>query len=149
MTDRRRDLARQEDEAWAAFREVLDRLTPGQMLEPGLTPDWTVKDLLAHLGSWMAEAVVVLEQIGAGTWTGLARSVDEMNASFYEAWRDADLGMVRAELASSRNRMLQEWFSAEEIGPEAEEWFRESGPVHYAEHLPDLAAFVDRRLDRD
>jgi hypothetical protein len=148
MTDLRRDLARQEDEQWAELRAVLDQLAPGQMLEPGLTEDWTVKDLLAHLGCWMAEAVVAMEQIQAGTWTGLGRSADEMNAEFYEAWKDVDFGSVRAELASSRTRMLQEWYSMDEIGPDAEEWFRESGPVHYAEHLPDLVAFADRVSDR-
>jgi hypothetical protein len=148
MTDLRRELARQEDQRWTELRAVLDRLAPSQMLEPGLTPDWTVKDLLAHLGSWMAEAVVVLEQIRAGTWTGLGRSVDEMNAEFFEAWKDADLGSVRTELVSSRTRMLQEWYAMDEIGPDAEEWFLESGPVHYAEHLPDLVAFADRVSDR-
>src|SRR5918994_5463608 len=65
MMDLRRELARQEDERWAELRAVLDRLSPSQMLVPGLTEDWTVKDLLAHLGSWMAEAVVVLAQIRA------------------------------------------------------------------------------------
>jgi hypothetical protein len=144
MTDVRRDLARLEAEGWLEFRAVLDRLMPAQMLEPGLTPDWTVKDLLAHLGSWMAETVVILEQIHAGTWTGLRRSVDDINADFYEAWKDVDLLMVRAELMSSRNRMLQEWFEMAEIGPDAEDWFRESGPVHYAQHLPDLVTFADR-----
>ena len=144
MTDVRRDLARLESEGWVEFRAVLDRLALSQMLEPGLTPDWTVKDLLAHLGSWMAETVVILEQIQAGSWSKLERPVDEINADFYAAWKDVDLGSVRAELASSRNRMLQEWFEIDEIGPDAEEWFRESGPVHYAEHLPDLLAFADR-----
>jgi hypothetical protein len=144
MTDVRRDLARLESEGWVEFRAVLDRLALSQMLEPGLTPDWTVKDLLAHLGSWLAETVVILEQIQAGSWSKLERPVDEINADFYEAWKDVDLGSVRAELASSRNRMLQEWFEIDEISPDAEEWFRESGPVHYAEHLPDLLTFADR-----
>jgi Mycothiol maleylpyruvate isomerase N-terminal domain len=142
--DRKRELLRLEDERWGELRAVFDRLSFDQILEPGFTPDWTVKDLLAHLGSWMAEAVDVLEQIRFGTWGGWDRDVDEVNAEFYEAQKDVPLPVVRSELAASRTRMLQEWDALPEITSDAEEWFRESGPVHYVEHLHDLRAFVDR-----
>ena len=32
-----------------------------------------------------------------------------------------------------------------EITPDADEWFRESGPEHIGEHLPDLERFVRDR----
>jgi hypothetical protein len=149
VTDRKRELARLEDEGWEELWTVLARLTPDEMRAPGLTDEWSVKDLLAHLGSWMAETVVVLEQIRAGTWTGFGTSTDEANAEFYETWKDEDLSTVRAELSSSRIRMLQEWDAMPEIDADAEEWFVESGHAHYAEHLKDLRAFADRVAPTD
>lgn len=142
--DRKRELALMEDRRWEEFCGVLARLAPEQMLEPGLAPEWTVKDLLAHLGCWMAETVDVLQQLRFGTWEGWDRDVDEVNAEFYQAQRDAPLSVVRAEWSASRIRMLQEWEALPQIGPDAEEWFLESGPAHHAEHLPDLRRFVER-----
>jgi hypothetical protein len=31
-----------------------------------------------------------------------------------------------------------------EVRPDADEWFEESGPAHYDEHLPDLHPWVER-----
>ena len=38
--------------------------------------------------------------------------------------------------------MLSEWNELPEVTPDAEEWFRESGPEHYQEHLPRLREWV-------
>lgn len=37
-------------------------LTPEQMLQPGVTGVWSVKDILAHLVAWEAEVVTALNQ---------------------------------------------------------------------------------------
>jgi hypothetical protein len=37
-----------------------------------------------------------------------------------------------------------EWAALPKVTPEAEEWFRESGPEHYQEHLDDLRAWVGK-----
>jgi hypothetical protein len=43
---------------------------------------------------------------------------------------------------SARNRMLLEWNLLPEITPKAEEWFVESGPQHYEEHMERLREWV-------
>jgi hypothetical protein len=142
---RREDLLRSEDQGWAELRSLLDALSPQQMLEPGLTPEgWSVKDLLWHLGAWWAEAGVMLERIRAGTYDGGGQNenVDELNARFLEEGRRLDLSTVKAELYAARNQALVEFAALPEVTPEAEEWFRESGPEHYQEHLDDLRAWV-------
>jgi hypothetical protein len=144
---RREDLLRSEDQGWAELRSLLDALSPQQMLEPGLTPEgWSVKDLLWHLGAWSAEAVIMLERIRAGTYDGKdqAANVDELNARFLEEGRRLDLSTVKAELYAARNQALVEFAALPEVIPEAEEWFRESGPEHYQEHLDDLRAWVGK-----
>jgi hypothetical protein len=144
---RREDLLRSEDQGWAELRSLLDALSPQQMLEPGLTPEgWSVKDLLWHLGAWSAEAGIMLERIRTGTYDGWgqAASVDELNARFLEEGRRVDLATAKSELYAARNRALMEFAALPEVTPEAEEWFRESGPEHYQEHLDDLRAWVGK-----
>jgi len=144
MVGRREDLLRSEDRGWAELHSLLDALSPRQMLEPGLTPEgWSVKDLLWHLGAWWAEAVIMLERIRAGTYDRKdeATSVDELNARFLEEGRRLDLATVKPELYAARNQALLGFAALPELTPEAEEWFRESGPEHYEDHLDDLRAW--------
>jgi uncharacterized protein (TIGR03083 family) len=140
--DRRDELLREEDRAWERFDELIDELPDERFTEPGLTEDWTVKDLLGHLAYWMAEAAHVFERQHYGTYEKSSLDVDAVNKDVYEAMKDLDLPTVRAELESARIRMLQELFALPELTPEAEEWFVESGPGHIEEHLPDLERFV-------
>jgi hypothetical protein len=144
---RREDLLGSEDRGWNELHSLLETLSRQQMLEPGLTPDgWSVKDLLWHLGAWWAKAGVMLERIRVGTYEGGDQSsnVDELNARFLEEGRRLDLATVTAELYSARNHALVEFAALPEVIPDAEEWFRESGPEHYDEHLDDLREWVDK-----
>jgi len=132
-----------EDRGWADYHGLVDSLTPRQMEEPGYFPEgWSVKDLMAHIGSWQAETVQLLEQIHMGTFERQPIDVDAMNAQFYEANRDQPLSVVRAESWSARIRMLEEWDALPEVTSDAEEWFVESGPNHYAEHIDRLREWL-------
>jgi len=155
----KRDLCREEDQGWAELVGLVEQLSPHEMEEPGYTAEgWSVKDMLAHLAAWMAEAGIVIEQIRWGTYRpdgipwGVYRSqrldIDEMNRKFYEAHRDLPLSVVRAELASARNRMLADFAAIQEPSPEAKGWFEESGPAHYREHLGDLRRWVEELRSR-
>ena len=143
--DTREERVREDDAAWHRFMTLLEGLPAEEMTASGLTEDWTVKDLMGHMACWMAEAAHVLERIRLGTWEPARLDVDAMNLGFYEACKDLDLVAVRSGLQSSRMRMLQEWYELPEITPEADEWFRESGSEHIADHLPDLERFVRDR----
>jgi Mycothiol maleylpyruvate isomerase N-terminal domain len=142
VTDLKRERLEAEDRGWAELRSLVDPLTPERMDRDGYYEDWSVKDLLAHLGSWMAEAGTILEQIRMGTFDDSPVDVDGLNARWYETWRDQDLRTVWSELHSARARMLDEWDRLPEVTDKADEWFRESGEDHYAEHLPRLRQWV-------
>ena len=60
-----------------------------ECLEPGYhrDPDWTVRDVVAHLGTWLAQAEIQFERIRAGTYEGHDIEVDGLNAAFLEAMR--------------------------------------------------------------
>jgi hypothetical protein len=139
----KRELLQAEDAGWADLEAMLVGLSPDQMERPGLTKEgWSVKDLLGHLAAWMAEAGHILEQIRVGTYQRRETDVEAMNREFYEANRNVPVGLIRAELSSSRVRMRQEWNALPEVTPIAEEWFAESGPLHYGEHVDDLRRWV-------
>ncbi|MGH2674760.1 MAG: maleylpyruvate isomerase N-terminal domain-containing protein [Actinomycetota bacterium] len=140
MTGRKRELIELEDRAWAEFRSILARLSNEQIALIGYYEDWSVKDLMAHLGSWMAEAARVLEQLRNGTYTSWDHDVDELNREWWETWREVDLETVWVELHSSRARMLDEWDGqgSDRLSDVADLWFRESAHEHHAEHLPRL-----------
>ena len=136
-------LAKAEDQGWTELIGLIEALGPAQIEEKGYFPEWSVKDLMGHVGAWMAEAGIVLERIRMGTYRPEHRDVDALNAQFFEAMKDQPLPVVRAECWSSRNRMLREWDLVTEVDAAAEEWFAESGPAHYDEHTPRLREWVD------
>ena len=138
MTDVKRELLERDDAAWAEFRSLIDDFPRERIEEPGYNGDWSVKDLVAHIGSWFAEAATMLEQMRMGTYARERLDVDGLNERWFETWRNQDLGTIRAELMAARSRMLEEWDRLPEVDDEARRWFRESTVEHYAEHLPRL-----------
>jgi hypothetical protein len=145
MTDRRRELFAEEDAAWLGLDAIVDGLGPDLMTQTDLTPEgWSVKDLLAHLAAWMAEAACQLERVREGTYRVETLDVEAMNAEFYEANKDLPVNVVRAELHAARTRMLTELDALPELSTDAEEWFIESGVKHYGEHLLQLAGWAGR-----
>lgn len=146
--DRRAELVRDEELAWDEFCELVNGFTPDQMLEPGVTPEgWSVKDLVFHVGCWLADCAMHLERMRLGTFTEPDiddAETDRINREWFERARDLDLPTVRCELAAGRTRMLQEFGWLDVPTASAIEWFEESGPLHYREHAADLRAWKER-----
>jgi hypothetical protein len=145
--DRRKELVDREDAAWAELDEVLDAFPPEQLESPTLNEEgWSPRDVMFHIGAWLAEAGKQLEHMGMGTFVDPGLDTDELNARWLDVSRSIDVETARAELSSSRVRMLRELAALSEITPEAQEWFEESGDVHYREHLPELRAALGREM---
>ncbi len=142
--DSKRELMEEEDRLWAELQALVRSLPASQVAIPGYFEEgWSAKDLVAHVGSWLAEAGVVLERIRFGTYRADEIDIDAMNKQFYEAMRDVAFETVRAQASAARTRMLRAWGSIEEDTPDSDRWIRKSGPEHYAEHLPRLREWVD------
>jgi hypothetical protein len=141
MTGRRRELVDREEAAWAELRGALDAFAPEQLEAASLNADgWSPKDVMFHIGAWLAEAGKQLERMRTGTFVDPELDTDEVNARWLEVSRSLDVEAAEAELMSSRTRMLQALEALPEITAVAQEWFEESGDVHYLEHLPELRA---------
>jgi hypothetical protein len=132
-----------EDAGWDELHELMDTLTPEETEQPGYFPEgWAAKDLLAHIGSWLAEAGVFLLRIRVGTYRPEEIDVEAMNRTFLEIMKDVPLQTVRAQASAARARMLLAWGELPELTPEAAFWIRKAGAEHYAEHLPRLRGWV-------
>jgi hypothetical protein len=133
-----------EHRGWAEIQLLVHRLTPAERLVPGYygDPAWSVKDMLAHIGTWLAEGEIQLERIGAGTYTGPPTDIDALNARFLAAMRDQPWDVVAVQAAAGRTQMLRAWYAVRSASPDATWWVRKSGPDHYEEHLGRLRDWV-------
>ena len=136
---------RDEDRLWHELVETFDAYGPERALVAGYFEEgWTAKDALAHIGTWLAEAGAALEQIRSGTYVELRTDqLDELNARFLDAMRDAPLPVVRSQATAARARMLHAWTELAEPNAIAERWIRKAGPDHYREHLPRLRGWLE------
>src|SRR5688572_22888617 len=69
-----------ERRGWYELVEVVRWLTPRECLVPGYyrDPDWTVRDVVAHVGTWLAQGEVQFERMLAGTYEGHDIDVDAL-----------------------------------------------------------------------
>ena len=137
-------LLAEEDAGWTELRSLVNSLSADQLSETGYYEEgWSAKDLLAHIGSWLAEAGVILERIRGSTYRPDEIDIDALNQQFLEAMRDVPPEIVIAQATAARTRMRQSLAALPEIAPKAAFWIRKAGPEHYGEHLPRLRKWVE------
>jgi hypothetical protein len=139
-----------EREGWYELADLVRSLSADECLAPGYyrDPDWSVRDVAGHIGTWLAEAEVQLERITVGTYEGHDVDIDALNASFLAALSDQPWEVAWIQANAGRTRMLQAWVGLPEITDEAAWWIRKSGPDHYAEHLPRLREWAAELIAR-
>ncbi len=129
----------EEDRLWADLDSLVDSLPASKVTTPGYFEEgWSAKDLVAHIGSWLAEAGMILERIRFGTYRREEIDIDAVNAGFYEAMKDVPYPIVRSQAIAARARMLAAWGALPADADKGDWWVRKAGPEHYAEHLPRL-----------
>ena len=133
-----------EARAWYEIGALIRGLTIDERLEPGYyrDPDWSIRDLAAHLGTWLAEADRQFQQMLAGTYEGHDVDVDGLNAALLEAMHDQPWDVVWSQANAARTMMLEAWTLLPGETAEAGWWIEKSGPAHHAEHLPRLRDWV-------
>ena len=132
-----------EERLWTELNRLVGSLPAGEVAKPGYFEEgWSAKDLVGHIGSWLAEAGVVLERIDAGTYRPEEIDIEAMNEAFYGSLHDVPFPDVRAQTIAARNRMLRAWRSLPERSAEGDRWIAKAGPEHYTEHLPRLQEWI-------
>jgi len=145
----KRELCQGEEAGWGSFVRALADVPADRWQVAGYNPGWSVKDMVAHIGNWQAEAVQVFEQIRVGTYRPQRLDVDALTARFVAANRDQPVAVVKAECFASRTRFVQEFDRLDAITRDAEEWFVESGAAHYDEHVPRLLEWIEELAGRE
>ena len=137
-----------ERRGWYEIAGLVRSLTPDECLVPGYQrdPDWTVRDVVAHVGTWLAEAEVQFQQISVGTYAGHDVDIDALNARYLDAMRDQSWEVAWVQANAGRTMMLRTWYALQVPSDEAAWWIRKSGVEHYAEHLGRLREWVDELI---
>src|SRR5713226_3595212 len=98
------------DEAWAALGSSYAGLSEAQLAEPGVSGDWSVKDILAHVTTWEAEALKYLPLILAGgtppRYSTQYGGIDAFNAQITEQKRGLSVPDIRGQLGETHRRLL-------------------------------------------
>lgn len=143
-------LARDESRIFEELLSRFDSLGDEQMLEVGVTPEWSAKDLLAHLAYWERAAAEQVRALDAGTWSPKKRTREEVlriNREVVKANRATPRHLLREEFDLAHSEIV----SALRVGPdEMEETFPLARIVssqcvrHRGHHLAQLRAWVAR-----
>jgi hypothetical protein len=133
-----------ERAGWDELLELIHTLDPVEIARPGYyrDPDWSVVDLVAHLGMWLAEAGIQLERIRAGTYERKDVDIDALNAEFLSGMHGQPWSVVLTQAQASRYRMLEVWYALPFRGDDAAWWVAKAGADHYREHLGRLRSWV-------
>ena len=97
--------------AWAAFTVSYAGLSDAQMLAPGVTGAWSVRDIVAHVTTWEEEALRHLPLILSGgtppRYSVLYGGIDAFNARTTDDKRGLPLAEVRAHAALTHRRLVE------------------------------------------
>ena len=106
----RRQLLQRLDAAWEAFQESYAGLSDAQLMRPGVTGDWSVRDILAHVTTWEEEALTHLPLILAGgtppRYSVKYGGIDAFNARMTEQKASLSLAAVRRQLDETHRRLI-------------------------------------------
>jgi hypothetical protein len=150
VTGSYREALESESGAWYELSGLVRQLTFEERMTPGyyVDPDWSVRDLVGHVGAWLAEAALQLDRIAGGTYEGHDVDIDALNAGFLEDMRDQPWEVAWLTANAGRTRMLQCWVELGQANDEAAWWIAKSGTEHYGEHLVRLRAWVAELVAR-
>jgi hypothetical protein len=136
----RRQLLKRLDKAWGAFNESYSGLTDVQLMEPGVTDAWSVRDILAHVTTWEEEALkhlpLILKDGRPPRYSVQYGGIDAFNARMTGQKRNLSLSEVRAQLAATRGRLVDFIQSAPEHQLIGETRFRRRLRLDTYSHYP-------------
>lgn len=139
--------------------DAIEGLSDEQMAEPGVSGEWSVKDILYHLSLWEADLVRRLWQISQHEQpTDLVHNEAEMHAqneTWYQQGKDRPLERILDDFAAVRRQTARRvndlpereftqppaWLKNETFG----EWIGNDSFTHDSEHAEAIRAWRARR----
>jgi hypothetical protein len=106
----RSQLLKRLDRAWEALKASYVGLSDAELMEPGVTGDWSVKDIIAHVTWWEEEAQTHLPLILAGgkppRYSVRYGGIDAFNTQMAEQKRKLSLSEVLRERDETHHRLI-------------------------------------------
>lgn len=106
----RRGLLKRLDKAWSNFQEARAGLSEAQVMIPGVTGKWSVRDILAHVTTWEEEALKHLPLILKGgrspRYSLTYGGIDAFNALKTEQKSNLSLAQVLQECNDVHCRLI-------------------------------------------
>jgi hypothetical protein len=149
----RQQLLQRIERSWSDFKASYADLPRAQWTKPGVTRQWSVRDILAHVTTWEEETLKHLPTLARGqrpplystTYGGL----DAFNARKTEEKRGLSLAEVTRQQDAVHERLLAYVRRAPEALIERETRFRRRLRVdtygHYPHHAKAIRAWRQRR----
>jgi hypothetical protein len=141
------------DAAWEAFTASYAGLSEPELLQPGVTKAWSVRDIIAHVTIWEEEAQAHLPTVLAGRrpprYAVTHGGIDAFNAQATARKRDRSLAEVFAEQAAVHRRLVAYIEKAPEHQLAGDTRFRRRLRLdtygHYAGHTAAILRWRERR----
>jgi hypothetical protein len=106
----KQQLLRRLDKAWLAFKDSYAGLSESDVLEPGVTKAWSVRDIIAHVTTWEEEALKHLPAILEGRRPPLYSvtygGVDAFNALMTTKKASLSLAEVRRQQGEIHRQVI-------------------------------------------
>jgi len=107
----RSQLLKRLDAAWNALKASYAGLSDSEMMEPGVTGTWSIKDIIAHVTSWEEESLTHLPLILASEkpprYSVTYGGIDAFNAQTMEKKRGLSLSEVLRQRDATHHRLIE------------------------------------------
>jgi hypothetical protein len=149
----RSQLLKRLDRAWEALKASYVGLSDSELLEPGVTGTWSVRDIIAHVTWWEEEALTHLPLILAGRrpprYSVTYGGIDAFNAQMTEQKRNLSLSEVLRQRDETHRRLIDFIQSAPEDQIARETRFRRRLRLdtysHYPKHAEAIRKWREQR----
>ena len=139
-------LLKRLDKAWAAFNASYAGLSDAELLEPGVTGVWSVRDIIVHVTWWEEEALTHLPVILAGgkpaRYSVRYGGIDAFNAQMTEQKQDLSLSEVLQQRDDTHRRLIDFIQNAPEDQLVRETRFRRRLRLDTYSHYPQHTAAI-------
>ncbi len=149
----RSQLLKRLHKAWEALKASYFGLSDSELLEPGVTGTWSVRDIIAHVTWWEEEALTHLPLILAGgkppRYSVTYGGIDAFNAQITEQKRTVSLCEVLRQRDETHRRLIDFIQSVPEDQIARETRFRRRLRLdtysHYPKHAEAIWKWRERR----
>lgn len=149
----RAGLVKRLDQAWETLTESYAGLSASELVEPGVTDAWSVRDIIAHVTWWEEEALTYLPLILAGgkppRYSVTYGGIDAFNAQMTEQKRSLSLSEVLRQRDETHQRLIDFILRVPEEQLVRETRFRRRLRLdtysHYREHAESIRRWREQR----